>query len=82
MVGSGAIGSVIAQLAFWILLVVGVLFGHLSEVKAAVFVVLWLVGSFGLPRVAWWASSLVTSWIAILDIVLVFMVFKGDVRLT
>jgi len=82
MVGSGAIGSVIAQLAFWILLVVGVLFGHLSKVKAAVFVVLWLVGSFGLPRVAWWASSLVTSWIAILDIVLVFMVFKGDVRLT
>jgi len=82
MVGSGAIGSVIAQLAFWILLVVGVLFGHLSKVKAAVFVVLWLVGSFGLPRVAWWASSLVTSWIAILDIVLVFIVFKGDVRLT
>ena len=82
MVGSGAIGGVVAQLAFWILLVVGVLFGQLGRVKAAAFVVLWLVGSFGLPRVAWWASSLVTSWIAILDIVLVFMVFKGDVRLT
>jgi len=63
MVGSGAIGSVVAQLAFWILLVVGVLFGQFS-------------------KVAWWASSLVSSWIAILDIVLVFMVFKGDVRLT
>jgi hypothetical protein len=63
MVGSGAIGSVVAQLAFWILLVVGVLSGQLS-------------------KVAWWASSLVSSWIAILDIVLVFMVFKGDVRLT
>jgi hypothetical protein len=63
IVGSGAIGSVVAQLAFWVLLVVGVLFGQLKRARAAVFV-------------------LVTSWIAILDIVLVFMVFKGDVRLT
>ena len=55
MVGSGAIGSVVAQLVFWILLVVGVLFGQLSKVTTAVFVVLWLVGSLGLPRVAWWA---------------------------
>lgn len=82
MVGSGAIGSVVAQLAFWILLAVGVGYGQLGKVKIAVFVALWLVGSLALPRVAWWASSLATSWIAVLDIVLVFMVFKGDVRLT
>jgi len=78
----GAIPAVVAQLAFWVLLVVGLLYGQLNKVTAAIFVGLWLIGSFGLPRVAWWASSLVTSWIAILDIVLVFMVFKGDVRLT
>ena len=77
----GAIPAVVAQLAFWVLLVVGLLYGQLNKITASTFVGLWLVGSIGLPRVAWWASSLVTSWIAILDIVLVFMVFKGDVRL-
>jgi len=78
----GSIPAVVAQLAFWVLLVVGLLYGQLNKITASTFVGLWLVGSIGLPRVAWWASSLVTSWIAILDIVLVFMVFKGDVRLT
>ena len=77
----GSIPAVVAQLAFWVLLVVGLLYGQLNKITASIFVGLWLVGSIGLPRVAWWASSLVTSWIAILDIVLVFMVFKGDVRL-
>jgi hypothetical protein len=76
------IPAVVAQLVFWVLLAVGLAFGQLSKTRAAVFVGLWLIGSFGLPRLAWWASSLVTSWIAILDIVLVFMVLKGDVRLT
>jgi hypothetical protein len=80
--GSIGIGSIVAQLAFWVLLVAGLVSGQLKKVTAAVFVGLWLVGSFGLPHMAWWASSLVISWNAILDIVLVFMVFKGDVRLT
>jgi hypothetical protein len=29
-----------------------------------------------------WGGALVTPWIAVLDIVLVFIVAKGDVRLT
>ncbi len=82
MVASGAIGSVVAQLAFWILLVGGLVSGRLSRLAAAVFAGLWMAGSFGLPRLAWWASSLVTSWIAVLDVVLVFMVIKSDVKLT
>jgi hypothetical protein len=53
----------------------------LSKKWATIFVGLWLVGYLGLPRLAWWTSPLVTPCVAILDIVLVFMVFKGDVRL-
>jgi hypothetical protein len=80
--GSAGIASVLAQLAFWILLLFGILGGQLSRTKAVLFVVLWLIGSVGVPRLAWWASSLVISWIAVLDIALVFILFKGDVRLT
>jgi hypothetical protein len=39
-----------------------------------------LVG--GWIRIAWWTSPLVTPYVAVLDIVLVFVVFKGDIRLT
>jgi len=79
--GSQGIAAWIAQIAFWILLVLGVSYGELNKKWATIFVGLWLVGYLGLPRLAWWTSSLVTPYVAILDIVLVFMVFKGDVRL-
>jgi len=45
-------------------------------------VVFWLAGYIGLPRISYWTGPFVTSWVAVLDIVLVFIVFKGDVRLT
>ena len=82
MVGSPVIAALVAQLAFWVLLVLGVVNGVLKKRGAAVFVSLWLAGYIGLPRIAWWTGPFVTSWVAVLDIVLVFMIFKGDVRLT
>jgi hypothetical protein len=54
----------------------------LSRRAAVIFVALWLAGCLALPRIAWWTSPFVTSWVAVLDIVLVFVVFKGDVRLS
>jgi hypothetical protein len=47
-----------------------------------VLVALYLAGNVALPRIAWWTGPLVASWVAVLDIVLVFIVFSGDVRLT
>ena len=81
MIGSPLIGAVVAQLAFWALLVLGTAYGALKKLGAAVFLLLWLAGYLGLPRIAWWTGPLVASWVAVLDIVLVFTVFKGDVRL-
>ena len=49
---------------------------------AAIFVVFWLAGYIGLPRISHWTWPFVASWVAVLDIVLVFIVFKGDVRIT
>ena len=39
-------------------------------------------GYIALPRISWLGGFLVTSYVAVLDIVLVFIVFKGDVRLS
>jgi hypothetical protein len=82
MIGSPFIGAWVAQVGFWILLALGIARSALGKTWAAIFVVLWLAGYLGLPRIAWWTGPLVTSYVAILDIVLVFVVFKGDVRLT
>lgn len=81
LIGSQAAGAWIAQLAFWILLALGIAYGELGRRRVAAFVALWLAGYFGLPRLSWTAGLFVTSYIAVLDIVLVFMVFKTDVRL-
>jgi hypothetical protein len=82
---TGSLGSVgvagwIAQIAFWVLIVLGIVYGDLSKKAAGMFVALWLVGYVGIPHIGWWAGSLVMSWVAVLDIALVFVVFKGDVR--
>ena len=48
---------------------------------AGTFLVLWLIGFLGLPHVPY-GAGLITSFVAVLDVALVFIVFKGDVRLT
>jgi hypothetical protein len=80
--GSYGIAAAIAQIAFWIVLVVGLAFGELRWPAAALFVVLWIAGYLGLPRLFGSGDLLMTSYVAVLDIALVFLVFKRDVRLT
>jgi hypothetical protein len=82
MIGAPVIGAWIAQLAFWVLIALGIGYGALSKKGAAIFVAFWLAGYIGLPRISYWTGPFVTSWVAMLDIVLVFIVFKGDVRIT
>ena len=79
IVGSSAVAAWIAELAFWGILGLGVVFGEVSRRAAAIFVALWAIGFFGL-RGSW--GPFVTPYVAVLDIVLAFVVFKGDVRLT
>jgi hypothetical protein len=81
LVSTPVIGALVAQIAFWVLLVLGVSSRALGARGAAVFVALWTAGYLILPRIAWWTAGFIPSWIALLDIALVFIVFKGDVRL-
>ena len=81
MIGSIGVGYWIAHLAFWAL--VGWSIADRRFRRAAVFVALWLIGYAGsgwIPGPP--ATMLFVSYVAILDIALVLLVFKGDVRLT
>lgn len=77
MVGSAAIAGVIAHLAFWVLLLVG--WSELGWRKAIVFVAFWLAGLLGLPLFPN-GGLFFMPLVAILDVALVLLVFKGDVR--
>jgi hypothetical protein len=79
--GSAAVAGWIAHIAFWVLLPYGWLCDELSARAGAGFLLLWLVALFGLPYLPY-GGSLTTSFVAVLDITLVFIIFKGDVRLT
>jgi hypothetical protein len=46
-----------------------------------VFLVLWAFGYFGLPRISPY-PGLVVPYTALLDIALVWLVFKADIRLS
>jgi hypothetical protein len=81
--GSIAVAAYIAHWAFWLLLVYGFAVGELSVKRVALFLMLWIVGRFALAYIPWVpALELFSSYVATLDIALVFVIFKGDVRLT
>ncbi len=77
--GSHVIAAWIAHLAFWALLGIGVVSRDLGRKGAAVFVVLWLAGRFGLQYLPF-GALVFPAVVALLDVVLVLVVFKGDVR--
>jgi len=81
MIGSSAVAGWIAQIVFWALILLGVGSGELGIKGAAIFVTVWLAAYIGLPLVPF-GSLFLTPSVAVLDVVLVFVVFKGDVRLS
>jgi hypothetical protein len=81
--GSVGIATWLSQLSFWGLLLYGCAVGELRLQSAAVFLLLWLGVLVGLPYVPYEpAHAMFSSFVAALDIVVVFMIFKGDMRLT
>ncbi|HET7697223.1 MAG TPA: hypothetical protein VFK57_16035 [Vicinamibacterales bacterium] len=82
MITSSGAAALVAQIAFWVILGIGVAFGELRGRSTAIFVLLWALGVFGLPGVAAAGGVFVAPYVAVLDIVLAFVVFKGDVSLS
>ena len=60
MTGSQAIGALIAQVAFWVLIGLGIGYGALNKKAPAIFVMFWLAGYIGLPRISYWTGPFVT----------------------
>jgi hypothetical protein len=70
----------IAHIAFWVLLIAGRALGELGTKSTATLVVLWLAGCWGLPYIHY-GDALFMSLVAVVDVVLVLLVFKGDIRI-
>ena len=80
---SSGVAAVIAHVAFWVLLGFGWFAEEVGRVGATVFMALWVVGWFGFPLLPVpYGPDLFVSYLALLDVVLVFIVIKGDVKLT
>ena len=78
--GSAGVAAWIAHIAFWVLLAYGWFWEELGGRGVAVLLFLWLAGLFGLPHVPY-GRAMFSSFVAVLDVALVFLVFKGDVRI-
>ncbi len=77
---SPGVAALIAHAVFWLLLVYGWVWDEVSLLGAGILVALWLAGFIGLPYLPY-GAGLFSSYVAALDIALVWMIFKGDVRL-
>jgi hypothetical protein len=75
-----AIAGWIALVGFWVLLAYGWAFDELHIPGIATFITLWCLARFGFPFFG--AGGFYITSVAILDIALVFIIFKGDVPLT
>ena len=79
MIGSPQVGWWIAHVAFWVL--IGLAARDSRWRTIGVFIVLWIAGYIASGQVA--ALSLFfMSYVAVLDIALVFIVLRRDIRLT
>ena len=78
---SAAIGALIAHITFWVLLAYGWFWEELRVRGVLVFVALWTGGWCAL-RLVPQGPPMFFSWVSLLDVALVFIIFKGDVRLT
>ena len=76
--GLAGLAAWVAYAAFWALLFIGWFSDELGVRGAAVFLILWVSGFFGLPSLPF-GATLFAPFVAVLDIALIFAVFKGDI---
>jgi hypothetical protein len=74
------IASAIAKLAYLGLVIAGIVSGELRTTRLAIFLAVGALAWFGLPYLPR-GADFVTPALAIIDIALVFAIYKGDVRI-
>jgi hypothetical protein len=78
---SAGIAALIAHVGFWVLLTYGWFWEEIGPRGIVVFLLLWVGGRYGVRMIPD-GPAMFPSFVALLDIALVFIIFKGDVRLT
>ena len=78
---SAGLAAWFAHLGFWALLLYGWAWDELAPKGITVFLCLWIAGYVGLPYLPL-GATMFSSYVAVLDVALVFLIFKGDVRLS
>ena len=78
---AAGIGALIAHVAFWVLLAYGWFWEELGPKGIVAFVALWVGGKYALALIPQ-GPDMFFSWVALLDVALVFIIFKGDIRLS
>jgi hypothetical protein len=78
--GSSAIAAWIAHLVFWALVARGWLSGELGTRGVVIALALWCAAFLSLSFVPY-GTAIFPSVVALIDIGLVLLVFKGDVRI-
>jgi hypothetical protein len=82
MVGSPLIAAWIARVAFWCLIPWGVVSGELGVRSCVIFLAVWTAAFVGFDYLPVPYSGMFPSFVALLDVVLVLIIVKGDVRIT
>jgi hypothetical protein len=77
---SSGIAALIAHVVFWLLLAYGWFWEDLGPIGVVVLLALWAVGFLGLRYLSY--DAMFSSYVAALDVALVFLVFKGDIKLS
>jgi hypothetical protein len=78
---SSTVAAWIAHLAFWVLIARGWMSGELGARATGVVLTVWVAAYIGLSFIPY-GAALFPSVVAVLDIVLVLLIFKGDVRIS
>jgi hypothetical protein len=78
---TAGVAALIAHVAFWFLLGYGLAWQEIRRTALVVFLALWILGYVAVGFIPYGAVPF-STWVAVLDIALVFVIFKGDLPLT
>jgi hypothetical protein len=82
VIGTPLIAAWIGRIAFWCLIPWGLASGELGMKGSAVFLALWLVAYIGFDYLPVPYGAMFPSFVAILDVALVLIIFKRDIPIT
>jgi hypothetical protein len=76
-----SVAAWVAHSAFWVLIALGWLVGDLGIRGTIIALAVWVTAYIGLSFLPSYGGALFPPFVAVIDIALVLVLFKGDVRI-